>query len=114
MGPRLAIMDTVKAILSVLQHTERAKLQNTLMRIPDKICAAALSALDAEARSAVYGLIGGAKAARIEEEIGLEARRRTSSTVKNKLVHSFFTYFEPEGKQTLRPYIRPTRRRPER
>jgi hypothetical protein len=102
-SPAGAIWDAVSA-------ADAAVLQNTLMRIPDKVCAVALSALPREKRLVIYSRIAGPKAARIEEEITLEARRRTSAFVRARIVRSFLSYFGRARKVSGRIWIRPHRR----
>ncbi len=105
-------METEKALRELFARTEPMVIQNTLMRIPDKICAAALAALEPEYRAVLYRMIAESKAARIEEEIRLERRRRTSGDVKAKLVRGFFLYFEQRRSSGLKPYIKPIRPEP--
>jgi hypothetical protein len=101
-GPAGAIWDAVSA-------TDGAALQNTLMRIPDKVCAVAFSALPREKRLMIYSRIAGPKAARIEEEITLLARRRTSPLVKAAIMRSFLSYFGRARKVSGTIWIRPRR-----
>lgn len=84
-----------------------AALQNTLMRIPDKVCAVALATLPREKRRMLYSRIAGPKAARIEEEIALESRRRTSPRVRAWIIRSFLSYFGRAGRVPGRIWIRP-------
>jgi hypothetical protein len=84
-------------------------LQNTLMRIPDKVCAVAFAALPREKRLMIYSRIAGPKAARIEEEIVLEGRRRTSALVRARIIRSFLSYFGRARKVSGRIWIRPKR-----
>ena len=84
-------------------------LQNTLMRIPDKVCAVAFAALPREKRLMIYSRIAGPKAARIEEEIVLEGRRRTSALVRARIIRSFLSYFGRARKVSGRIWIRPRR-----
>ena len=86
---------------------DAAQLQNTLMRVPDKVCAVALSALPREKRMVVYSKIAGPKARRIEEEITLESRRRTSALVRARILGSFLSYFGRARKVPGRIWIRP-------
>ena len=88
-----------------------AALQNTLMRIPDKVCAVALASLPREKRRLLYSRIAEPKAARIEEEIALEARRRTSPRVNARIIRSFLSYFGRAGQVPGRIWIRPRRER---
>jgi len=102
-------------VWSAVSSADAALLQNTLMRVPDKVCAVALSTLPREKRMAVYARIAGPKAARIEQEIALEGRRRTSAPVRARIIRSFLSYFGRERKVPGRIWIRPTRgRRPAR
>jgi len=95
------------AVWNAVSSTDTALLQNTLMRMPDKVCAVALATLPREKRMVVYSRIAGPKAARIEEEIGLEARRRTSAFVRARIIRSFLSYFGRAWKVPGRIWIRP-------
>jgi hypothetical protein len=75
--------------------------------MPDKVCAVALATLPREKRLVVYSRIAGPKAARIEEEIGLEARRRTSGLVRARIIRSFLSYFGRARRVPGRIWIRP-------
>ncbi len=90
-----------------MSGAEATGLQNTLMRVPDKVCAVALALLPREKRLLVYARIAPPKAARIEEEIRLEARRRTSALVRARIIRSFLSYFgrarAPSGTIWIRP-----------
>ena len=101
-GPAVLVWDAVSA-------ADAALLQNTLMRIPDKVCAVAFAALPREKRMVIYARIAGPKAARIEEEIALEARRRTSALVRARILRSFLSYFGRARKVSGRIWIRPRR-----
>jgi hypothetical protein len=101
-GPAGAVWDAVSAL-------DGAALQNTLMRVPDKVCAVALATLPREKRMLLYSRIAGPKAARIEEEIALESRRRTSPRVRARIIRSFLSYFGRAGKVPGRIWIRPRR-----
>jgi hypothetical protein len=101
-NPAGAVWDAVSA-------AEGTILQNTLMRIPDKVCAVALAALPREKRLMIYSRIAGPKAARIEEEIVLEGRRRTSALVRARLLRSFLSYFGRARRVPGRIWIRPRR-----
>jgi len=101
-GPAGAVWDAVSA-------ADGASLQNTLMRIPDKVCAVAFASLPREKRLVIYSRMAGPKAARIEEEIALETRRRTGALVKARIVRSFLSYFGRAGKVPGRIWIRPRR-----
>jgi hypothetical protein len=101
-GAAVLVWDAVSA-------ADAALLQNTLMRIPDKVCAVAFAALPREKRMVIYSRIAGPKAARIEEEIGLEARRRTSALVRARILRSFLSYFGRARKVSGRIWIRPKR-----
>lgn len=102
--PAAAVWDAVSA-------TDATLLQNTLMRMPDKVCAVALATLPREKRLVVYSRIAGPKAARIEEEIGLEARRRTSGLVRARIIRSFLSYFGRARKVQGTIWIKPRRSR---
>ena len=101
-GPAGAVWDAVSAVSG-------PTLQNTLMRVPDKVCAVALAALPREKRLLLYSRIAGPKAARIEEEIALESRRRTSPRVRARIIRSFLSYFGRAGAVPGRIRIRPKR-----
>ncbi len=106
MPPRAAA-----AVWEAVSSADAALLQNTLMRIPDKVCAVALSALPREKRMLLYARIAGPKAGRIEEEIALETRRRTSALVRARIIRSFLSYFGRARKVPGRIWIRPRRDR---
>ena len=101
-GPAGAVWDAVSSL-------DGAALQNTLMRVPDKVCAVALSTLPREKRMRLYSRIAGPKASRIEEEIALESRRRTSPVVRARIIRSFLSYFGKARRPAGRIWIRPHR-----
>ena len=97
------------AVWDAVSAADATQLQNTLMRMPDKVCAVALATLPKEKRMLVYSRIAGPKAARIEEEIVLEGRRRTSALVRARLLRSFLSYFGRARRVPGRIWIRPRR-----
>jgi hypothetical protein len=97
------------AVWNAVSAADAAHLQNTLMRVPDKVCAVALATLPREKRMLLYSRIAGPKAARIEEEIALETRRRTSALVRARIIRSFLSYFGRARKVPGRIWIRPRR-----
>lgn len=97
------------AVWNAVSAADAALLQNTLMRVPDKVCAVALATLPREKRMLLYSRIAGPKAARIEEEIVLETRRRTSALVRARIIRSFLSYFGRARKVPGRIWIRPRR-----
>jgi hypothetical protein len=101
-APAAAVWDAVSSV-------DPAVLQNTLMRIPDKVCAVAMAALPREKRALLYSRIAGPKAGRIEEEIALERRRRTSALVRARIIRSFLSYFGRARRVPGRIWIRPRR-----
>ena len=101
-GPAGAIWEAVSAM-------NGPTLQNTLMRVPDKVCAVAFAALPREKRMILYARMAGPKAARIEQEIALEGRRRTSPRVRARIIRSFLSYFGRAGAVPGRIWIRPRR-----
>ncbi len=80
------------------------------MRIPDKVCAAGFSALPEDARDRLYALVGSVKAGRIQEEVRIESRRRTSPLVRSRLLRSFLSYFTASAPGAPKVWIRPIRR----
>jgi hypothetical protein len=94
-----------------LGSQEPARLQTTLMLIPDKVCAVAFAALDDARRRSLYALLGGTKATRVREEILLEARRRTTPLVRARILRSFLSYFRAARKSAPAIWIRPKRPR---
>ncbi len=96
-------------VWDALAAVSGAALQNTLMRVPDKVCAVALATLPRDKRMMLYSRIAGPKAARIEEEIALEGRRRTSPRVRARIIRSFLSYFGRADKVHGRIWIRPKR-----
>ena len=99
-----------ESLWELLGAADRTRLQNGLMRIPDKVCAVALGRLDEERRRTLYASIAGPKAARIEEEIRLESRRRTSEAVRAKIIQSFLAQFGGAGGAGVAIHIKPKRR----
>ncbi len=79
------------------------------MRMPDKVCAVGLAALGPEERDPVYALIAPQKAARIREEIRLEAMRRTTPLMRGRIIRSFLSYFGKARSPGGRIWIRPRR-----
>jgi hypothetical protein len=98
--------DLVKRALTGVDATA---LQNTLMRMPDKVCAAGFALLPPEERPPLYALLAPAKTARIEEEIRLEARRRTSALVRARLLRMFLSYFGAARATSGTIWIKPRR-----
>ena len=99
------------AVWDAVSSADGAALQNTLMRIPDKVCAVALSTLPKEKRAGLYARIAGPKASRIEEEIALESRRRTSRLVRARIIRSFLSYFGRASQVPGRIWIKPIKPR---
>jgi hypothetical protein len=106
-GGRLSMSDEVRLIREYVSRTDGTRLQNILIRVPDKVCAFALHTLDEQARLQLYGLIAPMKADRIKEEIRLEARRKTSPAVRVKILRGFLSYFGEAESLTKQIYIRP-------
>jgi hypothetical protein len=104
-----AMKDAGRAIREAIVPVGRTELQNILMRIPDKVCAAAFGELSESERSPLYALIADVKAARIREEIRLGARRRVSPLVRARLLRSFLSYFGAKPPRDPRIWIRPIR-----
>jgi hypothetical protein len=103
------VKDTAGRIWACVSGADRTTLQNVLMRMPDKVCAVALSMLTETQRLALYPLIAGPKAARVREEMRLEKGRRTSPLVHARIVRTFLSFF---GQATRTPgtiWIRPRR-----
>ncbi len=101
--------DSAQAIRDLIRSTGRTALQNILMRIPDKVCAAALSSLGESERAPLYALMAGSKAGRIREEIRLGARRRMTPSVRSRLIRSFVSYFRAGPTRGPRVWLRPIR-----
>ena len=68
--------DLERSLRDLMEAVNGATLSNIVMRIPDKLCAAAFSMLSDDVRDRLYEVIGTTKAARIREEIRIERRRR--------------------------------------
>jgi hypothetical protein len=100
-------------IRDCLRVTDATALQNILMRMPDKVCAVGLSALTPEERVPVYALVAAQKAARVKEEIRLEAMRRTTPLVHGRIIRVFLSYFgrARTAAGTGPIWIRPKKRR---
>jgi hypothetical protein len=92
-----------------VREIDSARLQITLMLMPDKVCAVAFAALGEQRRQSLYALLGETKAARIREEITLEARRRTSAVVHARILRTFLSYFGKARRSTRTIWIRPKR-----
>ena len=103
------MLDRARAIRDLIHRTEKTRLQNILMRIPDKVCAAAFSLLGETERSPLYTLIADSKAVRIREEIRLGSRRRMTPTVRARLVSSFTAYFRAGTARGPTVWLRPIR-----
>jgi Mg/Co/Ni transporter MgtE len=102
--------DQKRSLRDLVARTDATKLQNILMRIPDKVCAAGFSVISDTERARLYALVGEKKAARIREEIHIETRRRTSVTVRSRLVRSFLSYFDLRSPGAPKVWVRPIRR----
>jgi hypothetical protein len=102
--------DVGSAIRECLEGTDATLLQNILMRMPDKVCAVGLAMLQVDQRRDLYALIAAPKAARIEEEIRLEARRTTSALVRARILRTFLSYFGRAARAPGTIWIRPKRR----
>jgi Mg/Co/Ni transporter MgtE len=105
------LKDPTRSIRDLLTRTPSTALSNILMRIPDKVCAAAFSALSKDAQRRLFALIGETKANRIREEIRIETRRRTSAVTRTRLLRSFLSYFEHPRPGAPTVWVRPIRRR---
>jgi hypothetical protein len=92
-----------------VREIDSARLQTTLMLMPDKVCAVAFAALGDQRRQSLYSLLGETKASRIREEITLEARRRTSAVVRARILRTFLSYFGKSRRSTRTLWIRPKR-----
>ena len=103
------MLDRARSIRDLIKRTDRTGLQNILMRIPDKVCAAALSLLAEAERSPLYALIADSKAGRIREEIRLGSRRRMTPTVRARLISSFAAYFRTGTTKGPTVWLRPVR-----
>ena len=103
------MLDKTRIIRDLINRTEKTRLQNILMRIPDKVCATALSSLTESERAPLYALIAGSKAERIREEIRLGSRRRMTPAVRSRLIHSFVSYFAPGATRGPGIWLRPIR-----
>ena len=110
MDAGLMMKDSSRSVRDLIARTDATRLQNTLMRIPDKVCAAGFSAVPEDVRDRLYHLLGNVKAARIKEEIRIESRRRTSPLVRSRLLRSFLSYFTASSPGAPRVWIRPIRR----
>jgi len=103
--------DSPRSIRDLVARTDATRLSNILMRIPDKVCAAAFATLPEATRARLYALLAPVKAERIREEIRIEARRRTSALAKARLLHSFLAYFAPGAARAPRMWVRPIKRK---
>ncbi len=98
-------------IRACLSETGRTALQNILMRMPDKVCAVGLAALPPRERDPYFALMAPVKAARVKEEIRLEALRRTTPLVRGRIVRTFLSFFGRARKAPGTIWIRPIRDR---
>jgi hypothetical protein len=105
--------DHGRSLRDLLARTPSTTLSNILMRIPDKVCAAGFSTLSDDLQRGLYALVGETKAARIREEVRIEARRRTTAAARARLVRSFLAYFQQRAPRAPAVWIRPIRRRRE-
>jgi hypothetical protein len=103
------VKSAAERVWECVGRVDKTTLQNILMRMPDKVCAVALATLAPAKQEALYTLIAAPKAARIREEIRLEARRRTSALVHGRIIRTFLSYFGEGGRATGRIWIRPRR-----
>ncbi|HUI72180.1 MAG TPA: hypothetical protein VL354_16795 [Spirochaetia bacterium] len=103
--------DLERSVRDLVGSTDATTLSNVIMRVPDKVCAAAFAILSDDARARLYAVIGDTKAHRIREEIRIETRRRTSAAVRAGLVRVFLAYFRHRATAAPRIWIRPMRRR---
>jgi hypothetical protein len=106
-------MNNASALIEeCVNGVDAARLQTTLMLMPDKVCAVAFAALGEQRRQSLYALLGEAKAQRVKEEIRLEARRKTSALVRARIIRAFLAYFHTPGrarKSSSTIWIRPKR-----
>ncbi len=112
-GVRPGLKGPAPLVRECLRKTNATALQNILMRMPDKVCAVALSTLTPEERAPVYALIAPQKASRIKEEIRLEAMRSTTPLVRGRIMRTFLSYFgkaRPAGGKAGPIWIRPKKR----
>ncbi len=98
-------------IRACLAGTGRTALQNILMRMPDKVCAVGLAALAPQERQPYLALMAPVKAARVREEMRLEAMRRTTPLVRGRIVRTFLSFFGRARRAPGTIWIRPLRNR---
>ncbi len=103
--------DMARRVQDLIDRTGWTRLQNTLMRIPDKVCSAVFAGLGEDQRAPLYRLLSESKVHRIREEMRLETRRRTAAAVRARLIRSFFAYFEEAARRGPKIWIRPIRRK---
>ncbi len=106
-----ALNDTTARVRECLRASGATTLQNILMRVPDKVCAVAFAALPEEERAPLYAAIAPQKAARVQEEMRLEARRRTTAVVRGRIIRSFLSYFGKARNSSGPIWIRPKKPR---
>jgi hypothetical protein len=96
-----------RAIRSCLQGQDATTLQNTLMRMPDKVCAVGLAEITPEERDPIYALLAPQKARRVKDEIRYIALRHTEPVVHTRIIRAFLSYFGKAPISKGRIWIRP-------
>lgn len=103
-------MDPNEKILSVLRYTSKVRLQNVLMKIPDREIAVSIMYLCPEERENIFALLSPAKVMRIKEELTYQRKLNIRYSRYLKFVDAFLSYFgSSSGASKRRSYIRPKR-----
>ena len=97
-------------IRACLQAQDVTTLQNTLMRMPDKVCAVGLAEMTPEERDPIYALLAPQKAWRVKDEIRYIALRRTTPLVHGRIIRLFLSYFGKAPSTKGRIWIKPRKR----
>jgi hypothetical protein len=101
---------SAQVIRSCLKGRDTTTLQNTLMRMPDKVCAVGFAEITPEERDPMYALLAPQKARRIEDEMRYVARRQTTPQMRARIIRLFISYFEKAGQTSGRIWIRPRKK----
>lgn len=103
-------MDPVQKILNILKYENRIKIQNILMKVPDREIAVTIMTMNEMEKELLFSLIGPAKVKRIKEELGYQKKLDIRKDRYLKILNKFLSYFEAGNTQFKnRSYIRPKR-----
>lgn len=101
-------MDPVQRVLNILKYENRIKLQNVLMKVPDREIAVTIMAMNEMEKELIFSLLGQAKVQRIKEELTYQKKLDIRKDRHLKIINKFLSYFEDGNRQFKnRSYIRP-------